>query len=272
MQRRTLLGLFATSAAAACTPSPPPVEPTREPTTEATPRQDLDQMFTDSAGNTSRYRLWASHLGVEPTGFVLYLHGDGHAEFDPASSDSALLDDHAAVAREHGLLLVAPITPDERTGTWWRDEASGEWLGEFIEHLQETHPIDRARTWLVGYSGGAEVITNVLLPDHSDLFTGGGAILLGGGSLDPEVVFTKEPSPQLKQDFAMTWVVGELDTPTLGGADGDFDALAEAHAAEQAYRRLGMAHTVVEILPGESHYTSADDGAPTLRRLLAEQG
>ncbi|RRD04173.1 hypothetical protein EII34_11245 [Arachnia propionica] len=243
--------------------------PTNPPETTAVPSPGTTPQFRSSDGLVSRYRFDEAPTSTRPTGIVIYLHGDGHGEFEPGST---VLDDYAAVARDNGMSMLAPLTPDQRTHTWWQDESSGHWLRELIDHVKATHDIDDSRVWLAGYSGGAEVITNVLLPDHSDLFTGGGAVLVGGGSLDSEVVFTTQPSPQLKQDFVMTWVVGELDTPGRGGADGDFDALAETQAAEQAYQTLGMTHTAVEVLPGETHVTSADDGAPALRRLLEVTG
>ena len=264
MRRRDLLQFTAVALALGAAGCAAPL-----PQAAASPSRGATATFRSRDGLTSRYRLDPAPRGDRPTGIVIHLHGDDRGEFAPGAT---ILDDYAAVARDNGMLMLAPVTPDRCTGTWWQEPSSAQWLRELIEHIKATHSVDSSRMWLVGYSGGAEVITNVLLPDHSDLFTGGGAVLLGGGSLDPEVVFTRQLSPQLKQDFVMTWVVGELDTPSRGGSDGDFDALAEARAAKQAYHGLGMAHTAVEVLPGETHDSSADDGAPALRRLLAEQG
>ncbi|RRD48164.1 hypothetical protein [Arachnia propionica] len=261
MRRRDLMKLTAAAlaaGAAGCAAA-------TVPQAAASPRRGARlRRFTSSQGLTSRYRFDKAS-GSGSKGIVIYLHGDGHGEFD---SGATVLDDHAAVARERGLSFVAPITPDRATGTWWRAESSGQWLRELLEHLWRNQAVDTSRVWFVGYSGGAEVITNVLLPDHSDLFTGGGALLVGGGSLDPQVVFTRSLSQQLRSGFVMHWAIGELDTPSRGGADGDFDALGEAQAAERAYRERGMTRTTLEVLPGETHESSIRHAAPTLRRLL----
>lgn len=259
LRRRDLFQLtaavLATGAVGCVSPSPVATPPSPGTTSS----------FTSSSGLRSSYRLHKPAGDDSSKGIVIYLHGDGYGEFEPGAT---AIDDYATVAGDHGLFLAAPVTPDKATGTWWRAETSGQWLREFIEYLGRTLPVDTSRVWLVGYSGGAEAITNILLPHHSDLFAGGGALMIGGGSLDPEVEFTLPLSRQLRAGFLMTWLVGELDTPAKGGADGNFDALGESRAAEQAYRELGMSRTALKVLPGETHDSSIRHGAGVLRDML----
>ncbi|MDO5286356.1 MAG: hypothetical protein Q4G45_05970 [Actinomycetia bacterium] len=208
----------------------------------------------------------AGHLsGSAPTGLIVYLHGDGYGEFSPSST---VLQEYAAVAREQGMLLVAPVTPDRTTSTWWRNQSSGDWLRAFLQHIQAGYRIDHAQVWFVGYSGGAEVITNVVVPQHSDLFTGGGALMIGGGSYGQRAASSSSVLVSHHQTFQMTWLVGELDTPSRGG-DGGFDALGEARRAESGFRQQGMTRTTLTVVPGENHITSVHRGAAELRQMLS---
>lgn len=261
------------SAAPAVSPSPSPASPeapSTPPGATSSPsptwsRDDLTRAaFTDAAGASSEYNLYASHVLPEPAGLIVYLHGDGHGEFEPSST---VLTEYADVARETGMILVAPITPDRDTNTWWRSDASTRWLGEFLKNIEETHGVDRSSVWFVGYSGGAEAITNDILADHPDLFTGGGALMVGGGSLADRSLPARAIAADKRDDFSMTWLVGELDTPAKGGDDGGFDALGEAKSAERAFRSTGV-ETSLKVLPGETHVTSVHRGAEELRRLF----
>lgn len=229
--------------------------------------EDLTEVaFTDSAGTSSWYNVYGAHLSGKPSGLIVYLHGDGFGEFN---SSSTVLEGYAATARRHHMLLVAPVTPDRTTKTWWKADSSTTWLVELLKEITHSHPIDTSKVWLAGYSGGAEEITNSLMTDHSDLFTGGGALMVGGGSLGPEVAFGLEPSDELKQGFHMMWLVGELDTPSRGGSDGGFDAFNEAKRARARFIQAGMKKTTFIPLNGVDHNTSVHRGASYLSGMIS---
>ena len=90
----------------------------------------------------------------------------------------------------------------------------------------------------MGNGGGADFITRYLLPEHNDLFSGGTALMIGGGAADSTLHFGKTPTDGLKQHLQLKWIAGS--------ADGDTVAAAQ-HAQEQ-YAQAGF-HTQQETIP-----------------------
>lgn len=271
--------LFATAAFAVglsgCFPSASPSSASSLPASSASPavgrfavKTELPKRTFTFKGTTSQYAVYAGHLdGKRPKGVLFYLHGDGYPEF--AREDSAyVLESFRQVARERGLLLVAPVTPDKSTKTWWRDEDSTAWLRAFILDVYKRHGVGRDNVWLAGFSGGAEEITNFLMAENSDLFAGGGALMVGGGSFDPESDFSPQPGAGLKSKFAMVWLVGSQDSPGKGGSDGSFDAVGESAAALRTYRGIGMKRASRVCVRGKDHNASIRSGPGMLRRML----
>ena len=164
--------------------------------------------------------------------------------------------------------MVAPVTPDKSTKTWWRDEDSTAWLRAFILDVYKRHGVGRDNVWLAGFSGGAEETTNFLMVENSDLFAGGGALMVGGGSFDPESDFSPQPGAGLKSKFAMVWLVGSQDSPGKGGSDGSFDAVGESAAALRTYRGIGMKRASRVCVRGKDHNASIRSGPGMLRRML----
>lgn len=271
--------LFATAAFAVglsgCFPSAAPSSASSLPASSASPavgrlavKTELPKRTFTFKGTTSQYAVYAGHLdGKRPKGVLFYLHGDGYPEF--AREDSAyVLESFRQVARERGLLLVAPVTPDKSTKTWWRDEDSTAWLRAFILDVYKRHGVGRDNVWLAGFSGGAEETTNFLMAENSDLFAGGGALMVGGGSFDPESDFSPQPGAGLKSKFAMVWLVGSQDSPGKGGSDGSFDAVGESAAALRTYRGIGMKRASRVCVRGKDHNASIRSGPGMLRRML----
>lgn len=271
--------LFATAAFAVglsgCFPSASPSSASPAAASSASPavgrlavKTELPKRTFTFKGTTSQYAVYAGHLdGKRPKGVLFYLHGDGYPEF--AREDSAyVLEAFKQAARERGLLLVAPVTPDKSTKTWWRDEDSTAWLRAFILDVYKRHGVGRDNVWLAGFSGGAEEITNFLMAENSDLFTGGGALMVGGGSFDPESDFSPQSGVGLKSKFAMVWLVGSQDSPGKGGSDGSFDAVGESAAALRTFRGIGMKRASRVCVRGKDHNASIRLGPGMLRRML----
>jgi len=225
-----------------------------------------------STGRVGRYRIWANGLDTSRSvGLMLQFHGDGGAEFD--RPDSAYSLGGAAglreQARRHNMILVALRSPDGGSPVWWR---SGGVKADYVRDLVEQvvyahHDVARDRSWLVGYSGGAEFITRFLLPKHSSLFGGGGAVLFGGGG-EP-VVDGDSFAPTFVADFPMYWYTGASDDGTC--ADSDYNALGDAREGSSFYRTAGFPVTL-RTPAGLCHDLTGRFGPVTGERLDLRYG
>lgn len=198
--------------------------------------------FTASDGDTAGY-LVAEPPGASPehpTGVVLVFHGDGASELDPDDDPGFLAGGTGIVAQgtARGYLVVAVSTPDHDSDVWWGDRGAENalFVHEFLGELEASYPIDTDDIWLVGYSGGAQFVTQNLLPEVADDIGGGGAVLFGGGGppTDDTVDF---PEP-MRAEFPMFWYAGQDD---LGSPDGDpYSGLVEAEAGSVWYTGAGF--------------------------------
>ena len=202
-------------------------------------------------GVTSSYHVFAE--GVDwsrPVGVVFRFHGDGAYEFhNPQHKVSCL----AEVARSHNMVLVAPRTPDRQgEPTWWEDlDGNAEWFTALAEQrIFPAYDLDRSRTWLHGYSGGAEFISYELLADRVDLLQGGGAVLSGGGGAPS--TGSSQPTRQQLEQLLLHWDVGRDDDGTDPLAP--FDALAAAAAGHARYEAAGYQRTSVRYREGVDHF------------------
>jgi poly(3-hydroxybutyrate) depolymerase len=203
----------------------------------------INEAFTASNGLTSRYHLFAEGLPAgRPVGLLVQFHGDGAFEFnDPASSYSlGGRDGIVAKAAEHHLLVIAALSPDRQGSvTWWEEGSSNaDYVRDLIQQVAfDRYDIDTSNIWLVGYSGGAQFITQFFLPKHSSLIGGGGSIAFAGGGR-PRV--TPAPfSASIKANVAMHWFTGADDD----GRNGSYDALSDARLGFQWYRDSGFTTT-----------------------------
>ncbi|OYO25226.1 hypothetical protein CGZ93_01895 [Enemella dayhoffiae] len=247
-----------------CTPAPSTAS---DPTGQAPPAaggQAADdrspRRFTDQAGTTSEYRVFARGVR-QPAGLLLFFHGDGAWEAEPARS-GALGGASGIVeqARRRDFVTVLVRTPDTSSGTWWRNgPANAQWSAELMGELQRHHAIDRDRIWLVGYSGGAHFVARQLLPRHSQLIDGGGAVLFSGGG--PPAGGT-QLNPRLRDTFRMHFYVGADDTNTAGR----LNSVTTAESGERWYAAAGI-RTSHEFPPGVGH-DLGDRPGPVLARQL----
>lgn len=221
--------------------------------------------YTDSRGLNSKYHLRASHLAGKagPFPMVIHLHGDGAYEYyNPSTWTSP---QYAQVARDNGALFVLPKTPN-RNETWWSAYSSTQWLADFIRFEMRYYNIDKNRIYISGFSGGAQITAYNLVADFHTLFTGGGAMMLGGGGTSG-MSFTGTPAAKLKTDFLMRWHVGALDDGR-NTSDG-FNALAASKQGYDFYTSKGW-NTRRVLIPGEDHNQSEDNGPAALRSLITE--
>lgn len=222
-RRALLLGTAVLgSGLAACTGA--------EPDSPATPL--LDQ----GAEGPLRWHLFPA---TEARGLLVHFHGDGAWEFNHPTEPFSLAGDDGmvAVAERHRLAVLVPRTPDGDSLTWW--EQGEQHVAPVMELLAATRSrlgLEAQSTlWLTGYSGGAQFITQYLLPAHPELMTptsSGGAVLFGGGGAPDEV-----PDPVQTDRFTMHWVTGQQDR---GRDDEGYDALTDARAGERCYAGLGV--------------------------------
>lgn len=202
-------------------------------------------------GTTSSYHVFAE--GVDrsrPVGVVFRLHGDGAYEFHHPQYKVSCL---AEVARSHNMVLVAPRTPDRTdVPTWWEDlDGNAEWFEALAEEeIFPVYDVDRSRTWLHGYSGGAEFISYEMLADRVDFLPGGGAVLAGGGGAP--FTASAQPSRQQLERLLLHWDVGRDDDGTDPRAP--FDALAAAAAGHAWYEDAGYRRTSVRFRDGVDHF------------------
>lgn len=205
----------------------------------------------EHGGVAGRYHVVAEGLDwSEPVGVIYHFHGDGAFEYEsPQYSVSCM----AEIARQHNMLLVVPRTPD-RTGvpTWWesRDRNAAWFRGLVEERILTEYDVDPSRTWLTGYSGGAQLISQELLADHVDLVPGGGAIMMGGGEAPDGA--SSEPTPAQLAGLRLRWDVGLEDD----GSDpkAPFDALSAARAGHAWYEERGYDHARIRYREGVDHF------------------
>lgn len=277
----TSSGATATSAlmvsvvvASGTTGTAPPPSPGYTPNATAGTggaKSDLRAQSFTNGTRTSPYHISAGHLaGSGPWPLVLHLHGDGYQEYthmaQGVAGSAAFAYEQAA--RDAGALFVLPRTPDTTSETWYTAAYATTWLIALLDDVKSRYNVDLNRVFLSGFSGGAEQITYTMLADHSAQFTGGGAMILGGGGADG-LAFGAQPTAALKSRFPMRWFVGEND---VAGATQppDWSARDAAAGGEAFYRAAGFTRTSVTIIPGKAHDDSEPSGPGYLRQVITE--
>lgn len=220
--------------------------------------------FVDSAGTSSVYRFWGSHVTnrTGPIPLVVHLHGDGAYEYkNPTTWTSP---QYMQVAKDLGGIGVIPKAMDMAGGyeSWWAGTRGAAWAKNLILEMCRLYNIDKRQIYLSGFSGGAVIIAeDIMVKWHAD-FLGGGAMLLGGGQPGTMV---GTPSAALLRDFPMRWHVGTNDT--AANAPDGYDGRAAAEEGEAYYRARGF-NTALTYIQGENHNQSEDDGPAAFRALV----
>lgn len=211
-----------------------------------------NQSFTDSRGLAGQYHVWGAGLPGNNAGLVVHFHGDGAYEHLNPTDNYCFAGNRGirAVAKAKGYVVVSAKAPDTTgTVTWWEGGVNNaDYFAELLTYLCNEYNIDFSKIWLSGYSGGAQFITQLFLPKYSSRFSGGGALILGGGGT-PEVTWVA-PSAPFKAAFPMHWVTGGQDDGTY--ADDGFNALADANAGKAYYAGQGFT-TTQKTPPGIGH-------------------
>ena len=193
------------------------------------------QSYTSSNGLSSQYHVYASGLPASGAkGLVLQFHGDGAYEFKNPTSSYSLGGSTGIVAeaRKRGYITVPVLAPDKSGSiTWWEGgSANATYVRDLLAQLKTQYPIESENIWLVGYSGGAQFVTQYFLPKYSSSIDGGGLVVFGGGG---KPYSTGSYAAGLKSDFHMHWYTGAADT--VG-----FNALSAAKGGLSYYAGLGF--------------------------------
>lgn len=225
------------------------------------------QTFTASNGLSSKYHVYAAGVPQDhAAGVVLQFHGDGAYEFANPTSSYSLGGASGIVAqsRSRGYITVPIRTPDT-TGeiTWWENgSANADFVADLLEKLKAGYDIDTDDIWLVGYSGGAQFITQFFLPKYSRTLGGGGAVVFGGGGT-PRIP-VQPFAGSLIADLPLHWYTGGADNGTTV-SDG-YNALLDAQKGSAWYAAQGF--TVdLEAPPGLGHDLSGRFGTVLARHL-----
>jgi predicted esterase len=108
---------------------------------------------------------------------LVVLHGDsGHG---PAELVSAW--EPFAAARDVAVLALACPRDRGCNGSWWRWDGDPAWVVGQVDAFSASHRLDRARTWLAGWSGGASYV-GMRTQAFEDRFA---AIVIHGGGIPP---------------------------------------------------------------------------------------
>lgn len=219
------------------------------------------QTFTASNGLRGLYHVYAANLDPSrPVGLMVQFHGDGAYEFDHPDSTYSLggRTGIRAQASAHNMLLLVARTPDT-TGspTWWESgSANADYARDLVRSVVlDRFAVARHRVWLIGYSGGAQFVTQYFLPRYSGLLDGGGVVVFGGGGA-PRVT----PAPfaaDLVRRLPMHWYTGASDNGTCNG--NGYDALADVQRGSAYYAARGFV-TSVETPAGVCHDLSGRFG------------
>lgn len=210
--------------------------------------------FTTSDGTQINYLIYpAKHA----KGTLLWLHGDGAAEFYEPDTKYYLEGPHGIkqAAAAHQLTLIVPKTPS-KDKTWW---TNGEQNNEYLVELIRTLP-DHDNLWIGSFSGGSEEVAYWLLHDlkKAGVQRGGAVLFGGGGSPKSEgITDTLPKSDVIQESFPLTWIAGEHDDSTDKYAKG-FNTLKKSKESEAFYRSQGW-DTKRIVLEGYGHLISNDD-------------
>jgi len=171
-----------------------------------------------------------------PLPLLVVLHGD-------EGSPGRLVSAWKRSASEAGVVLFAPRCPTEEgcSGSWWRWGGDPAWLERRVSAIEAKHPIDPARRFLAGWSGGATYL-GLFAPRWFPRFA---AVSLAGGGAPPSDRTTCAPP---------------LRAATAAGACapvhylmGDKNPLFSLAESTRDYLRACRHAVTWELLPGKDH-------------------
>lgn len=200
------------------------------------PANRTSASYTDAAGTKSTYHLMTSQVKGTAKGLVVYLDGDGMYGHDNLNSNWALGGSNGIVAQAgaRGYATLSIRTPDSSSKTFWKNGAkNAAYVDSLINSVRKE--TGASTVWLVGYSGGSQLITQFLLPKFSADFTSGGAVITGGGGTPSG---SSTYSAAAKKTFPLYWYTGSLDDGR--NTDDGYNALRDAKAGSAYYAAQGF--------------------------------
>lgn len=171
-----------------------------------------------------------------PRPLLVALHGDANG--DPSAAAKVLRALRPASEKAGVILLVlrCPIEKGCRTGSFWRWRSTGEhdpgWVGAQIDAVTASLPVDAARVYAAGYSGGATYL-GWYVPTYPERFAA--VVYIAGG------VPWGTPCPRCPVHVLFT----------LGA--GDPMLVPYTRPLRDYYEGCGGNEVVWETLPGVSH-------------------
>lgn len=256
-------------------PQPEADEPTAEPLPAPTqdPVEDSEQEQAEAASEpastalvtkkriphrhgpyASFYDLYVGAIDrTKPVGVLFYFDADTTNPRNFRYLNNALMARLTAIAANHNLVFVAVHTPGgagkHGLYNWWDRRDKGAYARNVAATVVNRYGLDSAQVWFSGWSGGAELITKELMSMNQTWFTGGGAIMMGGGEAEFGV---RTPSPAVRQ-MRMRWYIGDRD-----GYGATLPPTWSARVAAQrglaTYRRAGFIDTALIELPNQNHF------------------
>lgn len=233
---------------------------TATPAEAATAPASKQNVSFSAAGTSSTYSVYAN--GVDPSkavGAMYYFGGDywSRSESEIANPNGSVVQGLAATARSKNMILVIPASPDKDARgdgiTWWENmDTNGAWFRALQKNLTSTYGLDTSRTWLTGYSGGAEFISYEVLPDSSNWIRGGGATIIGGGGAEGGLRFSTAPTQAVK-NLDLNWHAGTKDVSGNTNPP-EWSGLGAARGGRAAYQRAGFTNTSLDVIQGADHY------------------
>jgi poly(3-hydroxybutyrate) depolymerase len=190
---------------------------------------DTSKGSFEFAGLKRSYTLFApSSAATSPAPLLVLLHGS-------YGSGAAMVSWWTSIAEQERIILVAP---EAREREAWQLRADGpQFIRALIETVAAKHPIDRARIYLFGSSGGA-VYSLTLSMLESQLFA---ATAIHAGAWRAPNEFRAVPYAKRKIPIAI--FIGDKD---------EYFPLFAVRKTQSALEQAG--HPVsVTVLPGHNH-------------------
>ncbi|WP_040159367.1 hypothetical protein [Nigerium massiliense] len=213
----------------------------------------LGVSFASSHGR-SYYHFYDA--GVPGNATLIVLDGDGQYGIKHPSSSYLLGGANGVVskAKQRGYNVLAVKTPSG-DGTWWTNGVENErYLADVLASVAKTRGLDRNNTFVFGYSGGAQFITQFWLPAQAQNYRGG-ALMMGGGGRQYN---TPTFGAATKKQWKLAWITGAADT--AANSEEGYDAIGEARRGVAMYRSLGFPTIYTRYPAGVTHVLDGQFG------------
>lgn len=195
-------------------------------------------------GLSSIYHLYSEGVSGAPKGLVVYLDGDAQYAIDNPTDGYILSGSNGLVdaVQAKGYMVLAIRTPDDATDTWWKSgDENATYAVALTKQILSEAKLDNV--WFVGYSGGSQLITKFLVPDHAAELPIAGTLVTGGGGSPGNLSGSV--------NFPMYWLTGTDDV------DSDYDAISDAKEGAAFYKGEGV-NATIDTPAGVNHSDVTD--------------